>query len=122
MELQKRQDDIALTITAVEADQESLIIKAEGPAGRYGRVFLTYYLESDSTRDGGFCRGSGRGFPDEGPMMSGNFRGLWRRQGSKINMRNLVDVDNGDQNLDMITLDMHAKTVTISPYIIDWND
>ena len=44
MELQKRQDDIALTITAVEADQESLIIKVEGPAGRYGRVFLTYYL------------------------------------------------------------------------------
>ena len=64
------------------------------------------------------CHGSGRGFPDEGPVMLGNFRGLWRRKGNKIDMRNVVDIDHGDQNLDIITVDMHKKIV-ICLYIQD---
>ena len=42
-------------------------------------------------------------------MMLGNFTGLWRREGNKLDMRNMVDIDDGDQNLDIITVDMHKK-------------
>ena len=52
-------------------------------------------------------------------MMTGNYVGLWRRDGNKISIKQLVDIDNGDQNLDIITIDMHAKTVLIRPYILE---
>lgn len=119
MELQKRQvDDIGLTITSVNTSPDSLEIIASGPAGRYGNVFCTYILESFGGNSG-FSHGNGRGFPDEGPMMTGNFVGLWRRDGNKIEIKQLVGIDNGDQNLDIITIDMHAKTVLIRPYILE---
>ncbi len=47
-------------------------------------------------------------------MMLGNFRGLWRREGNKLDMRNMVEIDNGDQNLDIITVDMHEKNSYLS--------
>ncbi|MBT4978469.1 MAG: hypothetical protein HOI20_04025 [Gemmatimonadetes bacterium] len=89
---------------------------AEGPAGRYGKVYVTYVLELDGGKNIGFMHGSGRGFPDEGPVMLGNFRGLWRRKSNKIDMRNVVDIDHGDQNLDIITVDMHKKSSYLSLY------
>ena len=36
-----------------------------------------------------------------------------------ISIKQLVDIDNGDQNLDVITIDMHAKTVLIRPYVLE---
>ena len=67
----------------------------------------------------GFSHVNGHGFPDEGPMMTGSSVGFWRRDGNKIEMKQLVDIDNGDQNLDIITIDMHTKTVLIRPYILE---
>ena len=119
MELQQRQvDDIEFTITSVNPSPDSIEITASGPAGRYGNAFCSYVLESF---DGisGFSHGNGRGFPDEGPMMTGNGPGLWRRDGNKIEIKQLVDIDNGDQNLDIITIDMHAKTVLIRSHILE---
>ena len=119
MQLQQRQtDDIEFTITSVNPSPDSLEITASGPAGRYGNAFCSYFLESFDGNSG-FSHGSGRGFPDEGPMMTGNYVGLWRRDGNKISIKQLVDIDNGDQNLDVITIDMHAKTVLIRPYVLE---
>ena len=119
MELQRRLvDDIELTITCVNPSPNSIEIIASGPAGRYGTAFWSCVLESFD-RNSGFIHGSACGVPDEGPMMTGNFVGFWRRDGNKIEIKQLVDIDNGDQNLDIITIDMHAKTVLIRPYILD---
>ena len=120
MELQKRQvDDIGLTITSVNTSPDSLEIAASGPAGRYGNAFWSCVLESFDGNSGSL-HGTGCGFPDEGPMMTGNFVGFWRRDdGNKIDIKLLADVDNGDQNLDIITIDMHTKTVLIRSYILE---
>ena len=119
MELQRRLvDDIELTITSVNPSPDSIEITASGPAGRYGNGFWSCVLESFD-RNSGFIHGSACGVPDEGPMMTGNFVGFWRRDGNKIEIKQLVDIDNGDQNLDIITIDMHAKTVLIRPYILE---
>ena len=67
----------------------------------------------------GLSHGSGHGFPDEGPMVTGNFVGLWRRDGNKIEIKYLVDVDSDTQNLDLINIDMHAKTVLIRSHILE---
>ena len=119
MKLHRRQvDDVKLTITNVIPSSGSLEITASGPAGLYGNAFARYVLESFD-RNSGFIHGSACGVPDEGPMMTGNFVGLWRRDGNKIEIKQLVDIDNGDQNLDIITIDMHTKTVLIRPYILE---
>ena len=119
MELQRRLvDDIELTITSVNPSPDSIEITASGPAGRYGNGFWSCVLESFD-RNSGSLHGSACGVPDEGPMMTGNFVGFWRRDGNKIEIKQLVDIDNGDQNLDIITIDMHAKTVLIRPYILE---
>ena len=119
MKLQQRQvDDVKLTITNVNPSSGSLEITASGPAGLYGNAFASYVLESFDGNSGSL-HGTGCGFPDEGPMMTGNFVGFWRRDGNKIEIKQLVDIDNGDQNLDIITIDMHAKTVLIRPYILE---
>ena len=54
--------------------------------------------------------------------MTGNYVGLWRRDGNKISIKQLVDIDNGDQNLDVITIDMHTKIVLIRPFILETID
>ena len=119
MELQQRLvDDVELTITSVNPSPDSIEIAASGPAGRYGNAFWSCVLESFDGNSGSL-HGTGCGFPDEGPMMTGNFVGFWRRDGKKIEIKLLADVDNGDQNLDIITIDMHTKTVLIRPYILE---
>jgi len=120
MELQQRLvDDVELTITSVNPSSDSIEIAASGPAGRYGNAFWSCVLESFDGNSGSL-HGTGCGFPDEGPMMTGNFVGFWRRDdGNKIEIKLLADVDNGDQNLDIITIDMHTKTVLIRPYILE---
>ena len=119
MKLQQRQvDDVKLTITNVNPSSGSLEITASGPAGLYGNAFASYVLESFSGNSG-LSHGSGHGFPDEGPMVTGNFVGLWRRDGNKIEIKYLVDVDSDTQNLDLINIDMHAKTVLIRSHILE---
>ena len=119
MELQQRLvDDVELTITSVNPSSDSIEIAASGPAGRYGNAFWSCVLESFDGNSGSL-HGTGCGFPDEGPMMTGNFVGFWRRDGNKIEIKLLADVDNGDQNLDIITIDMHTKTVLIRSYILE---
>ena len=119
MKLQQRQvDDVELTITSVNQSSDSLEITSSGPAGIYGNVFVSFDLESFDGNSGSL-HGTGCGFPDEGSMMTGNFVGFWRRDGNKIEIKQLVDIDNGDQNLDIITIDMHTKTILIRPYILE---
>ena len=119
MKLQQRQvDDVELTITSVNQSSDSLEITSSGPAGIYGNVFVSFDLESFDGNSG-FSYGCGRGFLDEGPMVTGNFVGLWRRDGNKIEIKQLADVDNDTQNLDIITIDMHAKTVLIRSHILE---
>ena len=120
MELQRRLvDDIELTITCVNPSPDSIEIAASGPAGRYGNAFWSCVLESFDGNSGSL-HGNGCGFFDEGPMMTGDLLGFWRRDdGNKIEIKLLADVDNGDQNLDIITIDMHTKTILIRPYILE---
>ena len=122
MQLQQRQsDDIEFTITSVNPSPNSLEITACGPAGRYGNVFCSWFLEGFNGNRG-HGRGGGIGFLDDGQMLKGQGVGLWHREGHKIVMKQLIDIDNGDQNLDVITMDMHAKTVLIRPYAMETND
>jgi hypothetical protein len=116
--LKRQEEDITLTITSVNQDLDSLEVSCEGPGGRYGSVFCSYRLQSFDAEKG-VCFTTGRGFPDEGSMIHGEAVGLWRRNGEKIDIKQIVDINNGDQNLDIIIIDMHSKTVKIRPFILE---
>ena len=119
MEFPKRQDDASLEVTAVTIAETSTTIMAEGDMGRYGKVYLTFVLESAGDNASGFVHGSGRGFLAEETMLSGSFRGVWRREGNKILLHNTVNVNNGDQNLDVWTIDAINKTAAASVYALN---
>ena len=119
MELQKRQEeDIVFMISNVNQTTDMLEIDCEGSGGRYGSVFCSYRLESFGS-DKGFAYTNGRGFLDDGSMIHGKAVGLWRRIVEKIEIKQIVDINNGDQNLDVIIVDMHSKTVKIRPFILE---
>ncbi|MAV37338.1 MAG: hypothetical protein CMJ59_18000 [Planctomycetaceae bacterium] len=119
MEFQKRQEEATFEVTAVNSAEHSTTIMAEGNMGRYGKVYVTFVLESVGDNTCGFLHGSGCGFLDEETMVSGNCRGVWRREGSKIVLHNTVNVKNGDQNFDVWVIDAINKTAQASVYALN---
>ena len=51
-------------------------------------------------------------------VFSGIFNGRWSRKGAILTLRNVVDVDNVDKNLDIITFDTREDTLTVRAYIL----
>jgi hypothetical protein len=46
-------------------------------------------------------------------VFSGTFSGRWAREGSVVTLRNVVEVNNGNKNLDIITFDSREDTLTV---------
>ena len=55
---------------------------------------------------------------DADTVFSGIFNGRWSREGAILTLRNVVDVDNVDKNLDIITFDTREDTLTVRAYIL----
>ena len=80
---------------------------------------MAYLLKYDNTGDGGTVTGQGRGIVDKDTFFSGTFSGVWKRDGSNIVMRNLVNISDGTTNLDSIVVDTGKRNLAIDVYIID---
>ena len=117
MTLSKRQPDTSMTITSVNLGQDQTVITATGDMGAYGKVYLTYNLAHNSDRKGGSVTGQGRGATAEG-IAAGVFAGHWYLEGSKVIMRTVVQIDDGTQNLDVITFDAAKSTLAVEVYIL----
>jgi len=117
LHLEKRQADAVMTITNVDIGDESSTISATGKMGVYGTVYVTYNL-SYVTRTSGFVTGNGRGALDADNVAAGAFRGFWNREGSTIKIRQLVQISDGTQNLDIIDIDMLKDTFVIKAYTL----
>lgn len=114
MDLQNPMLTAEFNITSIEVGESGSIINAEGTAGKYGRVFATWVLESSGDRSGGTYYGSGRGISDDDSFVSGVFRGIWRREGGQVKIFSLDHADNGDQNLAIIEVDVRAKQAGVT--------
>lgn len=118
MLLEKRQDDTVASITNIEVRDDGSTIHAEANMPAYGRVRFSINLDSSGDRSGGFAHGAGRGAMNDGTFFAGTFQGRWRREGTKVICRYVVDVDNGDQNLDIVEFDASKDTLTITHYAL----
>lgn len=117
LKLTKRQDDAIMTITNVDLGDKVTTISATGKMGVYGTVYATYNL-SYVTSTSGFVSGVGRGAIDADSVVGGAFRGIWTREGSTVKIRQIVQISDGSQNLDMIDIDMLKDTFVIKAYTL----
>ena len=115
--LVKRQPDASMTVTSVDLGQEKTTITATGLMGEYGKVYVTYNLAYNSGRSGGLVTGQGRGATAD-DIAAAVFAGHWYRDGSKVIMRNVVQIDDGTQNLDVITFDAVKNTLDVEVYVL----
>mgnify|MGYP001372171360 FL=1 len=117
--LKARQERTTMQVTSVEFRDEETVITAQGEMGTYGTVYTSYLLKYDSSGNGGTVSGQGRGVVDKDTFFSGTFSGVWKRDGSNILMRNLVNISDGTTNLDSITVNTGQRNLSIDVYVID---
>ena len=117
--LKARQERTTMQVTSVEFRDEETVITAQGEMGTYGTVYTSYLLKYDSSGNGGTVSGQGRGVVDKDTFFSGTFSGVWKRDGSNILMRNLVNISDGTTNLDSIVVNTGQRNLSIDVYVID---
>jgi hypothetical protein len=116
--LEERQPRTDMEITSVDYGETEAVITAEGNMGEYGRVYASYHLSYNADRSGGTYTAQGRGFIDYDTMASGAAVGVWRREGSLIHMDELVNINDGTQNLGKIVIDPIKRTMIMDVYVI----
>ena len=117
--LQARQERTTMQVTSVEFRDGETVITAQGEMGTYGTVYTSYLLKYDPSGNGGTVSGQGRGVVDKDTFFSGTFSGVWKRDGSNIVMRNLVNISDGTTNLDSIVVNTGQRNLTMDFYVID---
>ena len=114
--LEPRPADAVMTVTNVDLGNDVTTISGKGTMGVYGTVYVTYNLTYNANRMGGFVTGQGRGAVDKDTVAAGAFRGVWTREGSIVKIRQVVQISDGSQNLDIIDIDMLKDTFIIRAY------
>ena len=117
--LEARQEHTTMQLTSVEFREGETAITAQGEMGTYGTVYTSYLLKYDNSGNGGTVSGQGRGIVDADTFFSGTFTGIWKRDGSNIVMRNLVNISDGTTNLDSIVVNTGQRNLTVDVYVID---
>jgi hypothetical protein len=115
--LEKRQLDAPMTVTSVTLGQETTAISAQGDMEGYGKVYVTYHLSYNADRNGGTVDGQGRGFTEAG-IASGRFQGFWELVDGVVVMRNVVSINNGTMNLDVIEFNPLTDELLVKAYIL----
>ncbi len=115
--LEKRQPDTAMNVTSVKLGQDVTSVSAEGDMDGYGKVYVTYDLSYNAARNGGTVDGQGRGFTAEG-YASGRFQGFWELVDGVVVMRNVVNITNGQMNLDVIKFNPLTRELVVQAYIL----
>ena len=83
-----------------------------GDMGNYGKVYATYNMEKS-----GKTNGQGRGVMND-EVASADFVGHWFREGAVVTMHNIVQINDGSQNLDVITFDAAKNELLVKAYIL----
>ena len=115
--LEKRQPDTAMNVTSVVLGQDVTSVSAEGDMEGYGKVYVTYELSYNAARNGGTVDGQGRGFTADG-YASGRFQGFWELVDGVVVMRSVVNITNGQMNLDVITFNPLTRELVVQAYVL----
>ena len=107
-----------MEITAAEIGEEQNVVHLEANMGAYGKVYASIIFKFNADRSGGTYTAQGRGFIDENTMLGGAGVGVWKREGSKAYLEEVVNISDGTQNLHRGVMDMMKKTLVLDAYIL----
>ena len=117
LNLEKRQPDTVMNMTSLTLGDDESIINAEGDMGVYGRVYVTFRLTYDVDRASGTVFGSGRGAAGD-DIVVGNFSGRWEIINGTVTMRQVVALNDGTFNLDIVTFRPADRELIIRAYVL----
>lgn len=117
LNLELRQPVSTMEVTSIHFHEDETTISAQGDMGAYGKVYASYDLSYDATRNSGGVKASGRGFAS-GQVVSGYANGVWTRDGDKVVMSIVVMMNDGSQNLERIVTDPMTNKMTIHTYAL----
>ena len=106
-----------MNVTSVTLGQDVTSVSAEGDMAGYGKVYVTYELSYNAARNGGTVDGQGRGFTPEG-YASGRHQGFWELVEGVVVMRNVVNITNGQMNLDVIEFNPLTRDLVVQAYVL----
>jgi hypothetical protein len=115
LKLEQRQAPSVMGVTSVTLGDVTTI-NATGDMGEYGKVYVTYNLTMNSPTSG-TVTGEGRGIQNN-DIVFGRFSGYYQREGAVITMRNIVQLSDGSQNLDVVTLEPAKSEARVEAYIL----
>ena len=106
-------------ITSVIPIPGGSTLVSEGNVGKYGKVFASHNLYSNSaTKNAGNLDGEARALMEDGSAIGATLQGVWKREGSKITIHSLDDATNGDQNYVVITADLLKMKLKVKVFAI----
>ena len=117
LNLEKRQPDTVMNMTSLTLGDDESIINAEGDMGVYGRVYVTFRLTYDVDRASGTVFGSGRGAAGD-DIVVGTFSGRWEIINGTVTMRQVVALNDGTFNLDIVTFRPADRELIIRAYVL----
>ena len=113
--------DANFKISSWTATKNGSVITSEGIVGEgYGKVYLTHTFSSNNPEgSSGDFVGQARTINKDGEMRFASLQGIWKREGSIVNMYTLDAVDNGVMNYAKGKVDLFAGTLNFEVYPID---
>ena len=117
LKLVKRQADALMTVTSINLGDNGTTITAAGDMGEYGKGYTTYNLTRGADGASAKVIGQGRGVSDN-EVATGDFVGHGYREGAVLTVRNTVQINDGSQNLDVITFDAAHNELLLRAYIL----
>ena len=119
MELKLRRPESTGTITGSHLRENGCTLDGEIPLPDFTVLRFSVNLEGPLGGSGGPCHGTAVVPMENGTVRSANLNGRWRRNGTTIMFRHVVDASNGWMNLDIVEWDMTRKTVTLLSYVLE---
>ena len=118
MELKLRQPESTGTVTNVHLRENGCTFDGELPLPTIPVLRFSMNLEGPLGGSGGPCHGTAAGSLNDGTFWSANFHGRWRRNGTTIICRHVVDFSTGAMNFDTAEWDMTGNTFKFAGYVL----
>ena len=118
MELKLKHPESTGKVTNVHLRENGCTFDGELPLPTSPVLRVSMNLEGPLGGSGGPCHGTAAGSRNNGTFFSANFHGRWRRNGTTIICRHVVDVSNGDMNFDIAEWDMTGNTVKFAGHVL----
>ena len=120
MELKLRQPKSTGRISGVHLRENGCTFDVEMALPDYPVLRFSMNLEGPLGGSGGPCHGTAALPKGDGTFMTVAANGRWRRTGTTIVCRHVVDGSiNGWMNFDIVEWDMTGNAVTLAPHVLE---